>query len=106
MQEIARKGRSTWAMDVSCPKCAHRLWAQKLSVAGSFDVWAFFDDEEQSDTYSERVGLCPECGAWLTEGGDWPTSGVREGQPRRNVEPRPPTTPWARREPSPTDSSS
>jgi len=66
-------------MDVSCPKCAHSLWAEKVYVAHSFDIWAFFDAVEQSGPYSERVGLCPECGAWLTEGGGWPTSGVREG---------------------------
>ena len=66
-------------MDVSCPKCAHRLWAEKVYVAHSFDIWAFFAAEKESGTYSERVGLCPECGAWLTEGGGWPTSGVREG---------------------------
>jgi len=73
-------------MDVSCPKCAHRLWAQKVSVADSFDMWAFFDNEEHSGTHSERVGLCPECGAWLTEGGGWPTRGVREGHQKSNVE--------------------
>jgi hypothetical protein len=66
-------------MDVSCPKCSHRLWAEKVYGADRFGVWAFFAEEEQSDTYSERVGLCPECGAWLTEGGGWPTGGVREG---------------------------
>jgi ssDNA-binding Zn-finger/Zn-ribbon topoisomerase 1 len=86
VQEIARKGRSTWAMDVSCPKCAHRLWAEKVSVAEHFDVWAFFDDEEPSDTHAKRVGLCPECGAWLTQGAGWPTSGVREGHQKSNVD--------------------
>ena len=48
-------------------------------------MWTFFDDEKYSDTYSERVGLCPECGAWLTKGGGWPTSGGREGHLKRNV---------------------
>ena len=86
VQDNASKGRFTWAMDVSCPKCAHRLWAQKVSVADSFDMWAFFDHEEQSGTHSERVGLCPKCGAWLTEGGGWPTRGMPEGHLKRNVD--------------------
>ena len=86
VQEIARNDRFTWAMNVSCPKCAHRLWAEKVSVADRFDVWAFCDDEEYSDTCAERVGLCPECGAWLTEGGGWPTSSMREGHPKSSVD--------------------
>jgi len=73
-------------MEVSCPKCAHSLWAEKVFVADRFGVWAFFDDEQHSDTYAERVGLCPERGVWLTEGGDWPTSGVREGHQKSNVD--------------------
>ena len=86
VQEIARKGRFTWAMDVSCPKCAHRLWAEKVSVAERFEVWTFFDDEEHSDTSAKRVGLCPECGARVTEGGRWPTSSVREEHQKSNVD--------------------
>jgi ribosomal protein S27E len=86
VQEIAHKGQFTWAMDVSCPKCAHRLWAEKVSVAERFDVWTFFDDEEHSDTHAKRVGSCPECGAWLTEGGGWPTSGGREEHLKRNFD--------------------
>ena len=80
-------GHDGRAMDVSCPKskCERRLWAEKVSVAESFSVWVYFDNEERSDTYAERVGLCPECGAWLTEGGGWPTRGVREGHLKRNV---------------------
>jgi hypothetical protein len=78
-------GRIGWAMDVSCPKCSHRLWAEKVPVADSFSVWVFFANEERSDTYADGVGLCPECGAWLTEGGGWPTRGVREGHLKRNV---------------------
>lgn len=66
-------------MDVCCPKCAHDLWAKKESVAEHFGMWAFFDRENHSAPYSERVGQCPECGAWLTEGGGWPTSSGREG---------------------------
>lgn len=30
-----------------------------------FCVLACFDDEERSESYAERVGRCPECGAWL-----------------------------------------
>jgi hypothetical protein len=78
VQDIASIGRFTGAMEVSCPKCAHRLRAQKVSVADNFEVWTFFDNEKQSGTYPERVGLCPECGAWLIEGGGWPMSGGRE----------------------------
>ena len=86
VQEIARKGRFTWAMVVSCPKCGHKLWAQKVSVTETFDVWVFFEDGEHSDTYAKRVGLCPECGAWLTEGAGWPTSGVPEGHQKSKVD--------------------
>ena len=57
-----------------------------MSVADTFEVWAFFDGEEHSDTYAKRVGLCPECRAWLTEGGGWPTSSVREGHQKSNVD--------------------
>jgi hypothetical protein len=85
VQEIASKGWSTWAMDVCCPKCAHCLWAQKVYETESYYVWAFFDNEEHSAPHTERVGLCPECGAWLTEGGGWPTSGVPEGHQKSKV---------------------
>jgi hypothetical protein len=62
VQEIARKGRSTWAMDVSCPKCAHRLWAEKVSVAEHFDVWAFFDDEELATPTPSESGCVRSVG--------------------------------------------
>ena len=86
VQEIASKGWSTWAMDVCCPKCAHCLWAQKVYETESYYVWAFFYRENHSAPYSKRVWLCPECGAWLTEGGGWPTSGVPEGHQKSNVD--------------------
>jgi hypothetical protein len=73
-------------MDVSYPKCSHRLWAGKVPVADTFSVWVFFDDEERSDTYALPVGHCPECGAWLTEGGGWLTRGVREEHLKCNVD--------------------
>ena len=73
-------------MDVSCPKCAHDLWAQKVFVADSSDAWVFFDRENHSAPNSKRAGPCPECGAWLTEVGGWPTSGGREGHPKRSVD--------------------
>jgi hypothetical protein len=79
-------GRNGWAMDVSCPKCKRRLWAEKVSVVDTFSVWVFFDNEERSDTYALPVGHCPECGAWLTEGGGWPTRGMPEGHLKRNVD--------------------
>jgi hypothetical protein len=79
-------GRNGWAMDVSCPKCERRLWAEKVSVADTFSVWVFFDNEERSDTYALPVGHCPEYGAWLTEGGGWPTRGMPEGHLKRNVD--------------------
>ena len=87
VQEIGGPVRFTWAMDVSCPKCEHGLSAEKVSVAENFDVWDFFDNEGRSDTYAQRVGNCPECGAWLTEGGGWPTRrGVRERHLERDVD--------------------
>ena len=75
-------GHDGRAMDVSCPKCERRLWAEKVSATDTFSVWVFFDDEEHSDTYAARLGLCPECGAWLTEVGGWPTRRVRDGPQR------------------------
>jgi hypothetical protein len=52
-------------MNVTRPGCGHGLWAEEVPVADRFGVWACFDDEENSDTYAERVGRCPGCGAWV-----------------------------------------
>ncbi len=82
----ANGGHNGWVMDVCCPKCERRLWAQKVPIADGFDVWDFFDNEVRSDTYGQRVGLCVECGTWLTVGGGWPTRSVRDGHLKRNVE--------------------
>jgi hypothetical protein len=79
-------GHDGQAMDVCCPKCERGLWAEKVYVANTFSVWVFFDNEERSDTYALPVGHCPECGAWLTEGGGWPTRGMPEGHLKRNVD--------------------
>jgi predicted AAA+ superfamily ATPase len=65
VQDFARGGRDTGAVDVRCPECDHDLWAEQMPVADRFGVWVCFDDEEQSDTYAEQVGRCPGCGAWL-----------------------------------------
>jgi len=65
VQDFARGGRDTGAVDVRCPECGHDLWAEQMPVADRFGVWVCFDDEEQSDTYAEQVGRCPGCGAWL-----------------------------------------
>ena len=65
VQDLARRGRDTGVMEVSCEECGHGLWAEEVPVADRFGVWACFDDEEQSDTYAERVGRCPGCGARL-----------------------------------------
>ena len=54
-----------YVMVVACQECAHRLCAEEVRVEDRFGVWVCFDEEEQSDTYAEQVGKCPECGAWL-----------------------------------------
>ena len=65
VQDLARKERDTGAMEVPCRECGHDLWAEEVPVADRFGVWACFDDEERSDTYTEQVGGCPGCGARL-----------------------------------------
>ena len=52
-------------MEVPCRECGYDLWAEEVPVADRFGVWACFDDEERSDTYTEQVGGCPGCGARL-----------------------------------------
>jgi hypothetical protein len=65
VQDLARQGRDTGAMELCCEECGHGLWAEEVPVADRFGVLACFDDDENSDTYSERVGRCPGCGAWV-----------------------------------------
>ena len=55
----------TGAMDAGCPRWEQGPWAGEMPVADRFGVWACFDDEERSDTYTEQVGGCPGCGARL-----------------------------------------
>ena len=44
---------------------------QKLQIWGEFwwtgeeHKWAFFDDRETSETYTERITHCPACGQQL-----------------------------------------
>jgi len=44
---------------------------QKLQIWGEFwwtgeeHKWAFFDDRETSETYTERITHCPACGQRL-----------------------------------------
>ncbi len=65
VQDFARGGRDNGAMDAMCQGCGHGLWVEEMPVADRFCVLACFDDEERSESYAERVGRCPECGAWL-----------------------------------------
>ena len=53
------------AMEVSCRECGYDLWAEEIPEADRFRVWACFDDEEQSDTYTQQIGRYPGCGARL-----------------------------------------
>jgi hypothetical protein len=57
-------------MEVSCSECGHGLWAEEVPVADRFGVWACFDDEELSVTYTEQVGRCPGCGVGLNVNAD------------------------------------
>ncbi len=54
-------------MVVPCPKCGHVLWAEVRSL-GAFRFFVYFDDEVHSESYTEHVRSCPECGVWLARG--------------------------------------
>jgi hypothetical protein len=47
-----------------CPQCGHRLWTEVGSI-GAFRMVVFFDDDEESHTYSDQMERCPECEFWL-----------------------------------------
>jgi hypothetical protein len=48
-----------------CP-CAqqHQIWGEFWWVAGKYR-WMFFDDQERSETYTERIIYCPDCAKHL-----------------------------------------
>ena len=43
-----------------CPE-RHRLWGE-LWWVGEEHRWIFFDDLQNSETYTEQVEYCPACG--------------------------------------------
>jgi hypothetical protein len=49
---------------IPCPECGQKLWTE-LGNVGLFRLVMFFDDDEGSDTYAERVDCCPGCDLWL-----------------------------------------
>jgi hypothetical protein len=47
-----------------CPECGHKLWTEMGSM-GIFRLVVFFDDDEESNSYTEQVDHCPRCSLWL-----------------------------------------
>ncbi len=50
-------------MEASCSNCGHSLWTENRGV-GAFDLVVYFDDDERSGSYAERVSRCPTCRNW------------------------------------------
>ena len=40
------------------------IWGEFWWVGGKYE-WVFFDDQERSETYTERLTHCPDCGLRL-----------------------------------------
>ena len=40
------------------------IWGEFWCVGGNYE-WVFFDDQERSETYTERLTHCPACGLRL-----------------------------------------
>ena len=51
------------ALCCSC-KQQHPIWGEFWWVRGKYE-WVFFDDQERSQTYTERLTHCPACGLRL-----------------------------------------
>ena len=51
------------ALYCSCEE-QHPIWGEFWWVEGK-DQWIFFDDQERSETYTERLIQCPVCGQRL-----------------------------------------
>ena len=51
------------ALYCSCEQ-KHQVWGEFWWFEGMHD-WMFFDDRERSETYTERLTHCPECGQRL-----------------------------------------
>ena len=41
-----------------------QIWGEFWWLEGKYD-WMFFDDQEWSETYTERLTHCPACGQQL-----------------------------------------
>ena len=40
------------------------IWGEFWCVGGNYE-WVFFDEQERSETYTERLTHCPACGQRL-----------------------------------------
>jgi hypothetical protein len=63
-------------------ECGHKLWSE-FWWDESQHKWVFFDDEPTSETYSQQVTHCPECGgqvAYDRRGGIWYNLGALGNQ--------------------------
>jgi hypothetical protein len=48
------------ALYCSCEQ-QHPIWGEFWWVRGTYQ-WVFFDDQQWSETYTERLTHCPACG--------------------------------------------
>jgi hypothetical protein len=48
------------ALYCSCEQ-QHPIWAEFWWVGGKYN-WVFFDDQERSETYTQTLTHCPDCG--------------------------------------------
>ena len=50
-------------------ECGYRIWSEVWHIGrSSLGTLVYFDDDETSETYTERVIRCPGCGEQLVEG--------------------------------------
>ena len=42
-----------------------QIWAESRRVGEKHEVWAFFDQQDWSETYAQRLTRCPACGRRL-----------------------------------------
>ncbi len=51
------------ALHCSCEQ-KHQIWGEFWWTGGKH-AWVFFDDQDWSETYAERLTHCPACGQRL-----------------------------------------
>ena len=67
--------------------CGHRIWGEARHKAEGWVSFVFLDGEETSETYTQQMTRCPECGVPPIEhileaaaaGREASDSGIRKG---------------------------